>query len=79
MMSNDERLAYMAGQILRNFAARGLDAAITATVEHLVQFWDPRMKARAFAMLDDPAGQLCDDVRAIFEALRARSRTPERG
>ena len=70
MMSNDERLAYMAGQILRNFTAQGQEAAIAATAEHLVMFWDPRMKARAIAMLGDPAVKLSDGVRAAFETLR---------
>jgi formate dehydrogenase subunit delta len=70
MMSNDERLAYMAEQIYRNFAAQGRDIAVASTVDHLVSFWDPRMKARAFAMLDDPAMHLSDDARTIFQKLR---------
>ena len=70
MMSNDERLAYMAEQIYRNFAAQGRDMAIASTVDHIVSFWDPRMKAQAFAMLDDPAVRLSDGARAVFEKLR---------
>jgi formate dehydrogenase subunit delta len=42
------RLTYMANQIARNFAAQGEDAAITATAQHIRDFWDPRMK---FAIL----------------------------
>ncbi|HKR90705.1 formate dehydrogenase subunit delta [Novosphingobium sp.] len=70
MMSTDERLAYMAGQILRNFASKGPEEAIAATTEHLAQFWDPSMKGRAFAMLDDSGAALAQDVREVFTRLR---------
>lgn len=73
MMTTDERLAYMAEQIYRNFAAQGRDAAVTATTEHLILYWDPRMKAHAVAMLADPAMRLSDDVRAVFENLRVEA------
>ena len=39
------RLRYMADQIARNFAALGHDNAAAATADHMVKFWDPRMKA----------------------------------
>ncbi|MCJ2186551.1 formate dehydrogenase subunit delta [Novosphingobium beihaiensis] len=73
MMSTDERLAYMAGQILRNFAVKGQEAAIAATVDHIVQFWDPGMKARAVAMLSDPDAALPEDVRAVFARVQKDS------
>ena len=40
------KLANMANQIVRNFAAQGEDAAIAATADHIEKFWDPRMKAQ---------------------------------
>jgi formate dehydrogenase subunit delta len=43
------RLAYMADQIARNFAAQGEDEAIKATAQHIRDFWDPRMKAAILA------------------------------
>lgn len=52
MMSTDERLAYMADQIARNSAALGRERAIAATADHIASFWDPRMKQRAFALLE---------------------------
>lgn len=73
MMSTDERLAYMAGQILRNFAVKGQEAAIAATTDHILQFWDPGMKARACAMLSDPDPTLPDDVRAVFLRVQANA------
>ena len=43
------RLHYMANQIARNFEAIGHDDAVAATADHLVKFWDPRMKTAIFA------------------------------
>lgn len=43
------RLAYMADQIARNFAAQGEDEAIKATAQHIRDFWDPRMKSAILA------------------------------
>jgi formate dehydrogenase subunit delta len=43
------RLTYMANQIARNFAAQGEDAAITATAQHIRDYWDPRMKSAILA------------------------------
>lgn len=70
MTSTREHLIYMAGQILRNFASRGEEAAVAATAEHLKSFWDPRMKRQAIAMLDDPDVELSGGVRSVFEMLR---------
>ena len=56
MMSTDARLAYMADQIWRNFAVRGDAGAAKATADHIASFWDPRMKARAFALLGEAGG-----------------------
>jgi formate dehydrogenase subunit delta len=48
MMSNLDRLVYMANQIARNFEALGQDHAVEATADHIASFWDPRMKAQIF-------------------------------
>ena len=47
------RLHAMANQIALNFAAIGHDNAVAATADHLVKFWDPRMKDAILA--GDPA------------------------
>lgn len=44
------RLIYMANQIGRNFAALGHDEAVVATNDHIVKFWDPRMKSQIVAL-----------------------------
>ncbi|HEX8420013.1 MAG TPA: formate dehydrogenase subunit delta [Sphingomonas sp.] len=77
MMSTDERLAYMADQIARNFAVMGTDRAIAATADHIASFWDPRMKQRAFAMLDgDPPAGMTDLAARSLRALRDRGPPP---
>lgn len=40
-----DHLVMMANQIARNLAARGDEAAVALMVEHIQDFWDPRMKA----------------------------------
>ncbi len=46
----EARLIYMANQIGRNFAALGHDNAVAATLDHMVKFWDPRMRAQIVAL-----------------------------
>ena len=65
---NTEHLHYMANQIARNLAAGGEEAAITATAQHLIDFWDPRMKA-AIQASDRTA--LSPIARAAVERLAA--------
>ena len=43
------RLHHMIDQIARNFAAIGHDNAVAATADHIVKFWDLRMKAALLA------------------------------
>ena len=64
MMTTDARLAYMADQIARNFATLGPERAVAATADHIASFWDPRMKQRAFAMLDGERPAWMSDLAA---------------
>jgi formate dehydrogenase subunit delta len=68
MMSNLERLVYMANQIARNFEALGHDQAIKATADHIASFWDPRMKAKIVACLESGA-DLSPTARAAIATL----------
>lgn len=52
-MSTLDRLIYMANQIARNFAMQGDEAAAAATADHIVKYWDPRMKAMILAYPGD--------------------------
>ncbi|WP_297319678.1 formate dehydrogenase subunit delta [Novosphingobium sp.] len=63
-----QRLTHMANQIARNLAAQGEAQAIDLTMQHLRDFWDPRMKAAILA--GDRAG-LNPIARAAVEKLQA--------
>lgn len=69
MMSNRERLVYMANQIARNLATHGDAAATEETASHIAQFWDPRMRATIFEC--DAADGLEPVALAAVEKLRA--------
>ncbi len=71
MMSNLERLVYMANQIARNFEAMGSDIAAAATGDHLLQFWDPHKKRQIIDQLDEPDSALTPTAR---EAVRIMKR-----
>jgi formate dehydrogenase subunit delta len=72
MMSNLEKLVYMANQIARNFEAIGHEAAAQATADHIASFWDPRMKALIFAHLDQGGGDLAPSAADALRQLRDR-------
>lgn len=70
-MTTDDKLVYMANQIARNFEAMGYDRAARATEDHMISFWDPRMKSRIVALADADPSALTDAARAAVAALRA--------
>lgn len=74
MMSNIERLVYMANQIARNFAAQGDDEAAKATADHIIAFWDPRMKAQLVDRLAADPGCLDPAARQAAAFVRDRVR-----
>lgn len=45
VMSNEDRLIYMANQIARNFATMPDEQATAAVSDHIASFWDPRMRS----------------------------------
>jgi len=72
MMSNLERLVYMANQIARNFEARGADFAVAATADHIASFWDPRMKLQIFDFHESRGEGLGETAAAAIASLRQR-------
>ena len=46
-----DKLVYMANQISKFFAHRREDEAVAAIADHLVKFWDPRMRKAILAHL----------------------------
>ena len=75
MMSNLERLAYMADQIARNFATLGEAAGARATANHIARYWDPRMKQQGLAMLDGEGPPLTPAAAAALRLLRDAAAT----
>ena len=67
------RLHAMIDQIARNFAAIGHDNAVAATADHIVKFWDPRMKA---ALLGGDPVQLSPIARGAVVMLGKGIRPP---
>ena len=59
-------LIRMANQIAANLAAQGEEAAGRETAEHIVRYWEPRMRAAILAV--DPA-ELTPIARAAVARL----------
>lgn len=67
----DARLIYMINQIGRNFEAIGHDHAIAATLDHILAYWDPRMKVRIVALARERPDALTRIAAAAIDRLRA--------
>lgn len=69
-MSTGDHLIKMANQIAANLAAQGQDVAIRETAQHIIDFWDPRMKA-GIAGVDRAA--LSPIARAAVDIVTAKA------
>ncbi|WP_374450172.1 formate dehydrogenase subunit delta [Stella sp.] len=76
-MSSD-RIDRMANQIARFFASRPEAEAVAGTEDHIVKFWDPRMRAALIAHLAAGGADLSPIARQAAERLRDRQ-APSRG
>ncbi len=47
-----DKLAYMANQIATFFETRKHDQAVAGVAEHINNFWEPRMRAQFFEIVD---------------------------
>jgi formate dehydrogenase subunit delta len=70
-MSHD-KLAYMANQIGRFFASQKPDAAVAAIEDHLLKFWDPRMRRTIVKQLCEGNIELDPLVRQAVEKIERR-------
>jgi formate dehydrogenase subunit delta len=68
-MSHD-KLAYMANQIGRFFQSQKPETAVAAIEDHLLKFWDPRMRKAILAQLQAGSIQLDPLVRQAVEHMR---------
>jgi formate dehydrogenase subunit delta len=67
-MSHD-KLAYMANQIGRFFQSQKPETAVAAIEDHLLKFWDPRMRKAIQAQLQAGSIQLDPLVRQAVEHM----------
>jgi len=64
-----DKLVYMANQIGKFFASQGDDKAVPLIADHLVKFWDPRMRKEIAAHLASGGAGLDPAVRRAVESL----------
>ena len=48
-----DKLAYMANQIGKFFAHQKHDQAVASIADHVIKFWDPRMRREILAHLNE--------------------------
>ena len=65
-----DKLIYMANQIAKSFRARSGDQAVAATAEHITSFWEPRMRAQLFELMDEDATRFDVIVREARPHIR---------
>jgi len=65
-----DKLVYMANQIGKFFAHEGEEKAALGIADHIVKFWDPRMRAAILAHLDSGGAGLEPATRRAIERLR---------
>jgi formate dehydrogenase subunit delta len=70
-MSHD-KLAYMANQIGRFFQSQKPETAVAGIEDHLLKFWDPRMRRTIVAELAEGSIELDPLVRQAVERLGRR-------
>jgi formate dehydrogenase subunit delta len=71
-MSHD-KLAYMANQIGRFFQSQKQDTAVAAIEDHILKFWDPRMRKAIMAQFASGSIELDPLVRQAIEKLASRT------
>ncbi len=72
-MNASEKLVYMANQIARNLETAGPDHAARQTAEHIIAFWDPRMKDMILRHLESGGAGLSEIARAALTDVRANA------
>jgi formate dehydrogenase subunit delta len=71
-MSHD-KLAYMANQIGRFFQSQKQDTAVAAIEDHILKFWDPRMRRAIMAQFASGSIELDPLVRQAIEKMASRT------
>ena len=70
-MSPETKLVYMANQIGKFFTSQGEDKAVPQIADHLMKFWDPRMRKKILAHLAEGGEGLDPFVKQAVAQLTA--------
>ena len=70
--SSPNKLVYMANQIGAFFDAQDMETASANIAEHIIKYWDPRMRDAILAHLDAGGAGLDPATRRAVELLRTR-------
>lgn len=68
-----DKLAYMANQIGLFFATQKAGSPVDSIADHLLKFWDPRMRRTIIAQMDAGTAALDPLVKQAVERLRSTS------
>jgi len=71
-MKPDEKLAYMANQVAKFFAAQGEEKAARGVADHLQRFWNPDMRSDFLAAAERDSSNLHPAVKAALPLLQAQ-------
>ena len=71
-MKPDEKLAYMANQIAKFFAAQGEEKAALGVADHLQKFWNPDMRRDFLAAAAKDSSDLHPAVKAALPLLKSQ-------
>jgi formate dehydrogenase subunit delta len=69
-------LVHKANLIARYFASQPRADAVVEAADHIHKFWEPRMRAQAYAWLDAGGGGLEPVARQALERLRLEKPPP---
>jgi formate dehydrogenase subunit delta len=69
-MNPDEKLAYMANQVAKFFAAQGAERAAKGVADHLQKFWNPDMRRDFLAAAAKDTSNLHPAVKAALPLLK---------
>lgn len=74
-MNPDEKLAYMANQIAKFFAAQGANKAAEGVADHIRKFWNPDMRHDFLAAAAKGNLDLHPAVKAALPLLQTKHYT----
>jgi len=79
MSEGTARLVYMLNQIATAFRTQGHEPAVQAVLQHVIRFWDPRMRRMMIAHLGECEGSLNEIAREAAHRLVVadRKHSPE--